>query len=100
MQPLDRFSAHADLYAQYRIDYPTELYDFVLSFVPNRQNAWDCATGNGQVASALAAFFEQVDATDISENQLAQATQKANVRYQVSAAGPKALAACSTHAPL
>jgi hypothetical protein len=32
MQPLDRFSGHANLYAQYRIDYPAELYDFVLSF--------------------------------------------------------------------
>ncbi|GAB2576704.1 class I SAM-dependent methyltransferase [Spirosoma areae] len=86
MQPLDRFSGHADLYAQYRIDYPPELYDFVLSFVQKRQIAWDCATGNGQVAGTLANFFEQVDATDISETQLILAVQKPNLHYQLSPA--------------
>ena len=86
MQPLDRFSGHADLYAQYRIDYPSELYDFILSFVGNRQTAWDCATGNGQVASALATMFEQVEATDISETQLILAVKKPNIHYQVSPA--------------
>lgn len=86
MQPLDRFSGHADLYAQYRIDYPAELYDFVLLFTQKRQIAWDCATGNGQVASALADVFEQVEATDISNTQLAQAVQKPNIHYQVSPA--------------
>ncbi|MBD2755945.1 class I SAM-dependent methyltransferase [Spirosoma validum] len=86
MQPLDRFSGHADLYAQYRIDYPADLYDFVLSFTQNRQSAWDCATGNGQVADTLAEFFGQVEATDISETQLARATQKPNIHYQISPA--------------
>lgn len=86
MQPLDRFSGHADLYAQYRIDYPPALYDFVLSPVQNRQSAWDCATGNGQVASRLTDFFEQVNATDISETQLARAVQKPNLHYQLSPA--------------
>lgn len=86
MQPLDRFSGHADLYAQYRIDYPSELYDFVLSFVKNRQTAWDCATGNGQVAGALAALFDQVEATDISETQLILAVKKPTIHYQLSPA--------------
>ncbi|GAB4050868.1 class I SAM-dependent methyltransferase [Spirosoma litoris] len=86
MQPLDRFSGHANLYAQYRIDYPVELYDFVLSLVGNRQNAWDCATGNGQVAGALAAMFDQVEATDISETQLLLAVKKPNINYQLSTA--------------
>ena len=83
MPPLDRFSGHANLYAQYRIDYPAELYDFILSFTDDRQIAWDCATGNGQVASALADSFEQVEATDISETQLILAVQKANIHYQL-----------------
>ena len=86
MQPLDRFSGHADLYAQYRIDYPPELYDFVFSLVPNRGSAWDCATGNGQVAGRLADDFEQVQATDISETQLARAVQKPTIVYQISPA--------------
>ncbi|GAB2531704.1 class I SAM-dependent methyltransferase [Spirosoma aerophilum] len=86
MQPLDRFSGHANLYAQYRIDYPAELYDFVLHDCPGRQRAWDCATGNGQVAGALAELFEQVDATDISETQLILAVKKPNIHYQLSQA--------------
>lgn len=86
MQPLDRFSGHANLYAQYRIDYPADLYDFVLSFTTDRQTAWDCATGNGQVAGALADFFAQVEATDISETQLILAIKKPNVTYQISTA--------------
>ncbi len=86
MTPLDRFSGHADLYAQYRIDYPADLYDFILSFVGERQTAWDCATGNGQVASVLAGLFTQVEATDISDAQLARAVQVPNIHYQVSPA--------------
>lgn len=83
MQPLDRFSGHANLYAQYRIDYPANLYEFILSFTPNRGVAWDCATGNGQVAGALADVFMQVEATDISETQLLLAVQKHNIQYQL-----------------
>ncbi|GAB3639372.1 class I SAM-dependent methyltransferase [Spirosoma arcticum] len=86
LPPIDRFSGHADLYAQYRIDYPDELYQFILKAVPQRMTAWDCATGNGQVAGALADFFAQVDATDISETQLILAVQKPNIRYRVSPA--------------
>ncbi|MFD2933391.1 class I SAM-dependent methyltransferase [Spirosoma flavum] len=86
MQPLDRFSGHADLYAQHRIDYPSELYDFILSLGVNRQTAWDCATGNGQVAGALAEFFDRVDATDLSETQLILAVKKPAIHYQVSLA--------------
>lgn len=86
MALIDRFSGHADLYAQYRIDYSPDLYAYVISFVSERHAAWDCATGNGQVAGALAHLFEQVEATDISETQLVHATQAPNIRYQISRA--------------
>ncbi|SNC59308.1 Methyltransferase domain-containing protein [Hymenobacter gelipurpurascens] len=86
MPALDRFSAQADLYARYRIDYPVELYDFLLAQVPRRVRAWDCATGNGQVAAVLATYFEHVDATDISQAQLAQAPALPNITYQLSSA--------------
>ena len=79
---LDRFSTQADLYARYRIDYPPELYEWLLPRVPGRQQAWDCATGNGQVAAELARHFAYVEATDISAAQLAQAPPLANVTYQ------------------
>lgn len=86
MSPLDRFSGHAHAYARYRIDYPAALYDYVLSFVHERRQAWDCATGNGQVAVALAGYVERVDATDLSQTQLAQAPSVPNVAYRVSPA--------------
>lgn len=86
LPPIDRFSGHANLYAQYRIDYPDGLYDFILRTVSHRTVAWDCATGNGQVAGALANRFGQVEATDVSETQLMLAVQKPNIRYQISPA--------------
>ena len=82
MPALDRFSAQAADYARYRVDYPAALYDWLLPQVPARERAWDCATGNGQVAAVLADYFVRVDATDLSEIQLAQAAPRANVQYQ------------------
>jgi hypothetical protein len=84
--PLDRFSAQAADYARYRIDYPAALYDWLLPQVPARERAWDCATGNGQVAAVLADSFVRVDATDLSENQLAQALPRHNIHYQTARA--------------
>lgn len=86
MPPLDRFSAQAAAYARYRIDYPPGLYAWLLPQVPGRQRAWDCATGNGQVAAVLADHFAEVEATDLSASQLAQAAARPNVRYQVAPA--------------
>jgi hypothetical protein len=83
---LDRFSAQAALYARYRIDYPPELYAWLLPQVTNHLRAWDCATGNGQVAAVLAQSFREVEATDLSESQLAQAPALPNVRYRVAKA--------------
>lgn len=83
---LDRFSAQAAAYARFRIDYPAALYEWLLPLVPGRQRAWDCATGNGQVAVVLAAHFAEVEATDLSANQLAQAPVRPNIHYQVARA--------------
>ena len=82
MPPLDRFSTQAADYARYRIAYPAALYDWLLPQVECRERAWDCATGNGQVAAVLADSFVRVDATDLSENQLAQAPARSNINYQ------------------
>lgn len=48
--------------------------------------AWDCATGNGQAAIALANWFERVVATDASAKQVANAEAHARVEYRVAAA--------------
>ncbi len=82
----DLFSQQSEAYAKYRPTYPQELYDFILKQVASREKAWDCATGNGQVAVKLAEYFEQVNATDISDKQLSQATPAQKVHYGVSRA--------------
>jgi ubiquinone/menaquinone biosynthesis C-methylase UbiE len=79
----DNFSKQAATYAQFRPTYPQALFDFVLQHVDNQQVAWDCATGNGQAAQVLAAHFEQVFATDMSQKQLDNAVQKPNITYSV-----------------
>ena len=58
-EQMDLFSGHAANYARYRIDYPTALFEYVLRYVPDRQTAWDCATGNGQAAVALADHLDR-----------------------------------------
>jgi SAM-dependent methyltransferase len=79
----DNFSKHAQEYARYRPAYPPELFSFINEHVHNRKTAWDCATGNGQTARALANHFEQVYATDISQKQIDQATAAPNIHYSV-----------------
>lgn len=77
----DNFSAQACLYARFRPAYPPELIAHIASLAPSHASAWDCGTGNGQVAIQLAEHFEQVYATDISEKQLGQAPQYPRIRY-------------------
>jgi SAM-dependent methyltransferase len=86
MPALDRFTAQAADYARYRIAYPPELYAWLLPQVACRERAWDCATGNGQVAAVLADSFVRVDATDLSEKQLEQAPLRPNIHYQTAQA--------------
>ncbi|HVU96146.1 MAG TPA: class I SAM-dependent methyltransferase [Puia sp.] len=79
----DNFSTGADQYALYRPTYPAAMFDFLLSLVPRRERAWDCGTGNGQVAVVLAQSFDRVEATDISAAQLASAAPHERVAYSV-----------------
>jgi len=79
----DNFSKQADIYAKYRPQYPQKLFDFVLDNVNPKHSAWDCATGNGQSAKMLAKQFEKVFATDISQKQLDNAEQAANINYSL-----------------
>jgi ubiquinone/menaquinone biosynthesis C-methylase UbiE len=86
MERKDFFSDHSKIYATFRPTYPQDLYDFVFSHVLEKNTAWDCGTGNGQVAQVLARHFTIVYATDISQQQIDQAKKLDNVRYSVSAA--------------
>lgn len=82
----DLFSKQAEDYAKYRPVYPQELFDHILQFVIEKNTAWDCATGNGQAAFALAPHFKKVIATEISEKQLSFAKPHPNIKYQIASA--------------
>ena len=77
----DNFSHNSAAYATYRPVYPQALFDFLYQHVPGFERALDVATGNGQIAAELASTFSDVIATDISDQQLQQAPQKANIQY-------------------
>ncbi len=82
----DHFSDAADAYAAFRPTYPDALYDFLAAGPALRQLAWDCGTGNGQCAVALADRFARVIATDASARQISRAVSAGNVRYRVAPA--------------
>ena len=82
----DYFSDHSKLYASARPSYPEELFRFVASIAPAHERAWDCATGNGQAAIGLARYFAEVNATDASEDQIANAITRPNITYAVRSA--------------
>jgi len=79
----DNFSTQSSSYARYRPAYPQELYKFLKEKLTITETAWDCGTGNGQVAGELANFFQKVEATDISKQQLENAVKKPNIQYSV-----------------
>lgn len=91
----DHFSANAASYASYRPSYPAALFDWLASVAPDRRLAWDCGTGSGQAAVALAHHFAQVAATDASTAQLAQALPHPRVHYLAMTAERGALAGAS-----
>lgn len=78
---IDHYSTQAEFYAKYRPNYPSALFEFIYTKLVNNDLAWDCATGTGQVAAALANHFSQVKATDLSEGQLRNAIPKSNIEY-------------------
>lgn len=77
----DNFSTQAKAYAQFRPYYPEDMIAYIVALVNNKHSALDVATGNGQVAVALSGYFKQVHATDISPQQLENATAAPNITY-------------------
>jgi len=82
----DHFSEYADRYSQYRPTYPDGLFDWLATLTTRHDRAWDCGTGNGQAAVALARHFAEVIATDPSEKQIAQGEAHPRVKYRVARA--------------
>jgi hypothetical protein len=86
MAQKDLFSGHSSLYAAFRPAYPDSLYQFIFSHLKDNKTAWDCATGNGQVARYLSKHFKNVYATDLSQQQLDNAFPADNIQYSISPA--------------
>jgi ubiquinone/menaquinone biosynthesis C-methylase UbiE len=93
----DNFSAHSYEYQKCRPAFPVEMIWEIVELVKNRNLAWDCGTGNGQVAELLSPMFEEVIATDISENQIRHSIKKNNIVYKVEAAETPSLRKNSVH---
>lgn len=87
----DNFSTRSADYARFRPGYPPSLFEFLFENCQDFSTAWDCATGNGQIAAVLAERFERVIATDISQNQLDNAIQQPNVDYRLEGAESSSL---------
>ncbi len=88
----DNFSKQADIYVKYRPHYPNELYAYLASLSQQHDLVWDCGTGNGQAAIGLADFFEQVIATDPSEQQIKNCLSHPKISYRVEKAEKSSIA--------
>ena len=77
------FNDKADLYESSRPTYPKEIYTFLAAQCPSRTLVWDSACGNGQAAIGLAEEFDKVYATDVSEEQIANAKKHPKITYVV-----------------
>lgn len=82
----DHFSGHAADYRTFRPTYPPELFAYLAAVAPDRELVWDCGTGSGQAAVALAGHFARVFATDASAQQIANAERHPQVEYAVAPA--------------
>lgn len=93
----DNFSKQSAGYSLYRPRYPKELFEYIVGFMPQRKMAWDAGTGNGQTAAELSGCFEKVFATDISIQQLEQASPESNIIYALEPAEKVSLSAGSVN---
>ena len=81
MNNAETFSQGSDQYAKHRPQYPDELFAWLSDICAGHDSAWDCATGNGQAAVSLANYFSNVEATDISAEQIEHHIPHPRVTY-------------------
>ena len=82
----DHFSGHAGDYAKFRPRYPVEVFQWIAAKASRSDAVWDCGTGNGQAAVALADHFDRVFATDPSQEQIDHASPHRRVTYATASA--------------
>lgn len=86
MNNVQTFSSGSEQYAKHRPQYPQELFSYLNEICEAHDRAWDCATGNGQAAVSCAQYFSQVEATDISAEQIQHSIVHPKVHYSVTSA--------------
>ncbi|KJY79271.1 hypothetical protein TW78_00780 [Vibrio coralliilyticus] len=77
------FSDKSELYEVARPLYPEALFEYLAKVAPSTLLAWDCACGNGQAANSLVRYFERVEATDVSSEQISNAKLNPKITYSV-----------------
>lgn len=80
---IDNFSFKSKEYSFSRPVYPDGLFEFLCDITPNKDLAWDCATGNGQAAIGLCKYFKKVIASDASKEQIDNKFERENILYKV-----------------
>jgi SAM-dependent methyltransferase len=93
----DYFSKQSSDYARYRPLYPKTLFEYLSGLASDHTAAWDCGTGNGQVALGLTDCFQQVFASDASPQQIEQAVRHERIEYFVSLAESTQLPSASVN---
>lgn len=93
----DHFSQGACGYAKYRPHYSQELVTWLANLVSEKNCAWDCGCGNGQLSVPLANHFDRVLASDASADQIAQARPHPRISYRVATAEKSAIDAQSVN---
>ncbi|MCP3671790.1 MAG: class I SAM-dependent methyltransferase [Gammaproteobacteria bacterium] len=82
----DHFSSMSGSYREFRPGYPDDLFNYLCSIASSNGLAWDCATGSGQAAVAMAQDVISVIATDASPQQIEKAQPHPSVKYRVAPA--------------
>jgi len=77
------FGQDAGGYFAFRPPYPAALFAWLRSLTTSDALAWDCGTGSGQSAVALADHFKRVIATDPDRRQIDLAPSRPNVDYRL-----------------
>lgn len=77
------FEDRGDAYAQYRPTYPAHLAQALANSCPTKKLAIDVGCGNGQFSLLLTEHFDTVLASDVSADQIANATAHPAIAYNV-----------------
>ncbi|MFC3909407.1 class I SAM-dependent methyltransferase [Legionella dresdenensis] len=80
MRYIEHFGDESAQYKLFRPSYPKRLFTYLNSMAHPGSTVWDCATGSGQAALALAENYKVI-ATDINQAQLDEAPEHRAITY-------------------